>query len=234
MSLRVPGVSWVSSGGSQRVPECPWRSLGVPEGPWGVPVGSLRVPGGSWVSLGVPGVSPVPPPGSQTPFPGRGPPIRGGLRVELTLGAVTAVLPEGEGSPSPAHQRLWAELCEGHAHPAWEKVLPFPHLRCGHAPSVSPPHLGVPKSPSVSPPPSVSPNLRPCPQKWSRVFVSFYFHFCPFCPQIPPETPPPKWSEICPKFCPISPLPRLCPPGPSPTLTTPLPLFNSAPTPPHL
>ncbi|XP_066064193.1 autophagy-related protein 2 homolog A-like [Chamaea fasciata] len=69
-----------------------------------------------------------PSPHSSAP-PGRGPPWRGGLRLQVTLGTVTAVLPELGGAPDPAHQHMWAELCDGHAHPALDDALPFPHLR---------------------------------------------------------------------------------------------------------
>ncbi|XP_066427321.1 autophagy-related protein 2 homolog A-like [Molothrus aeneus] len=84
---------------------------------------------------GSPSPSPAGSPRNRRPSPhscappGRGPPFRGSLRLQVTLGTVTALLPELGGAPSPAHQRLWAELCHGHAQPAWDHALPFPHLR---------------------------------------------------------------------------------------------------------
>ncbi|NWV77115.1 ATG2B protein, partial [Dasyornis broadbenti] len=123
----------VSPGGPQwwgsPIPGCLWGSP-IPRVPLGVPT-----PGGA---VG----------GSLTLWPGRGPPWHGGLRVQVTLGTVTAVLPEEGGAPCVSHERLWAELCDGHTHPAWDHALPFPHLRYGHTPYPVP-HPGVPSPPRM-------------------------------------------------------------------------------------
>ncbi|XP_054374269.1 autophagy-related protein 2 homolog A-like [Molothrus ater] len=132
---------------------------------------------------GSPSPSPAGSPRNRRPSPhscappGRGPPFRGSLRLQVTLGTVTALLPELGGAPSPAHQRLWAELCHGHAQPAWDHALPFPHLRSCVSP---PPRMPAPPPPSPcsasagAPPAPPPPGPRPCPR-----------------------APPPRWSWGC-------------------------------------